>query len=108
MNTNRHPVDELADLRATRKRLDDREAELRTILLAAGADLYGSDHTARIVTAEQRRLSRKLLKERFGPNAITQCSEAVTIVYIHLENRTTGEAQSQPQVGVTNVTERHG
>jgi hypothetical protein len=39
--TNRHPVDELADVRAERRRLEEREAELRNVLLAHGADLDG-------------------------------------------------------------------
>jgi hypothetical protein len=58
--TNRHPVDELADIRAVRRRIDTREAELRDILLADGADLNGDDYRARISKTTPRYLNRSL------------------------------------------------
>jgi hypothetical protein len=48
--SNRHLVDQLADTRAERKRLDEREASLRRALLVPGADLNGDEHVARVVS----------------------------------------------------------
>ena len=83
---NRHPVDELADIRAERKRLDEREAELRDILLFADADgRAGSEFTARVVTRQQRRLDRTLLAQRFGSEAVEQCCRLLAVTAIYLK-----------------------
>jgi hypothetical protein len=83
-STNRHPVDELADIRAERRRIEEREAELRNILLADGADLHGHDYRARITTIRQRRLNRDLLEQRFGPEAVAECCIPATFTFINL------------------------
>ena len=46
--TNRHPVDELADVRAERRRVEEREKELRRALLAEGASLVGDAWAASV------------------------------------------------------------
>lgn len=82
---NRHPADELADLRAELRRLEDREANLRDMLLAEGADLVGSEHVARIVASPQHRLDRELLEQRFGAAAVRACRKPVTVTMVRLE-----------------------
>ena len=53
---NRHPADELADIRSEIKQLEIREAELRNELLADGTDRVGVQYEAFIRTQTQRRL----------------------------------------------------
>ena len=82
MLANRHPVDRLADLRATMKALKTEEDEIRKSLLADGADLSGSENYARITLTEQSKLDRKALEERFGKKAVAECSKPVQIVAV--------------------------
>jgi hypothetical protein len=58
---NRHPVDELAEIRAERRRLAEREAALRVQLLASGADLEGDEYSASVREFEREELSRPSL-----------------------------------------------
>lgn len=82
MLTNRHPVDRLADLRATMKTLKAEEEDIRKTLLADGADLSGQEHYARITLTEQSKLDRKALEERFGKKAVAECSKPVQILAV--------------------------
>jgi hypothetical protein len=84
---NRHPVDELADIRAERRRLDEREAQIRAALLAGGASLVGNEYTATVAAEQQRRLNHQLLEQRFGPEAVNQCKAPVVITTIRLKPR---------------------
>jgi hypothetical protein len=84
MTANRHPADELADIRAELRRLRIREAELREILLADDADLKGDDYCAQIVQQQYRRLSRQRLEHRFGVEAVAECCKQIAAVYVHL------------------------
>src|SRR4051812_12808611 len=69
---NRHPVDELADVRAEIKTLQAREAELRAVLLADGADLSGSEHYARVTVSERETLDAKAITEALGKDALSR------------------------------------
>ena len=60
MTCNRHPADELADLRARMRDLKAREAELRRVLLFGESGLCGDDHA---VTLKKRR-RRVFVKDR--------------------------------------------
>lgn len=63
---NRHPVDELADIRAEQKRLKDREDELKAQILAAPNDLTGFDYLAVVTTVESERVDTKAVRELLG------------------------------------------
>jgi hypothetical protein len=65
---NRHPADELADVRAEIKRLKAREAELRALLLRAGdvADLAGDEWRATMRSAWSTRLDLPAALARLG------------------------------------------
>jgi hypothetical protein len=63
---NRHPADELADVRAELKALQAREAELRAVLLKEGADREGVGYVAQAFTHKQARLDVGAVKEHFG------------------------------------------
>ena len=84
MTQNRHPVDQLADVRAEIKNLQEREAQLRTQLLDKDAHLVGSDFRARVNTRKQMRLDRKLLEEKFGKTEVAKCCSEATIVTVNL------------------------
>ena len=84
MTTNRHPVDELADVRAEIKNLQARESKLRETLLADDADLSGGEHFARIDVTKQKRLERKLLEKRFGKEAVAECCTEIVITMVRL------------------------
>ncbi|WP_028164091.1 hypothetical protein [Bradyrhizobium elkanii] len=87
VNVNRHPVDQLADVRAEIKTLQERETELKEGLLLEDADLSGSEYYARIVPLTQHRLDRKLLEQRFGQRAVEECCKDVETVQIRLVHR---------------------
>jgi hypothetical protein len=88
--SNRHPADELADIRTERKRLEEREQELRDVLLADGATLEGNDWSARLLQCDQYHLSRPMLEKRFGKQAIRECLRVIPITVIQLEQRKNG------------------
>jgi hypothetical protein len=85
MPGNRHPADELADLRTERKRIEAREAELRDVLIVEDADLVGDDYRAHISEHEQHRLSYDLLVQRFGREAVNECRYICAVTTIRLE-----------------------
>src|SRR4029077_15998416 len=91
--TNRHPVDELADVRAERRRLEEREAELRNILLAHGADLDGDDYQARILHRHYPRLNYGLVVCRFGEEAAAECCKTAEATTIKLGKKRRSGAQ---------------
>ena len=65
-HVNRHPADELADVRGKLKALEAREAELRDVLLSGAIGLVGDEHVATIRTTSQARLDLPALREHFG------------------------------------------
>jgi hypothetical protein len=88
MTANRHPVDELADIRVEIARLKNRETELREELLADGADLEGDSYRARIVEAEQSYPDRARLEQRFGAKAVAECCKHIPVTYVSLVDKT--------------------
>jgi Toprim domain len=68
--TNVHPADELSAVREEIKLLQERESELREVLLAADADLKGDQYTAKIIPGVRETLDRKAITEAFGEAAI--------------------------------------
>lgn len=60
--TNRHPVDELADIRAKMDALKKREAELRKIILSNGCTLDGHEWEAIIVKQRRQGVSKTMLQ----------------------------------------------
>lgn len=63
---NRHPVDELGDVRRRIRELQEREAELRRTILAGECDLTGDECEAEIVDKVHERLDEAALKLEFG------------------------------------------
>jgi hypothetical protein len=84
---NRHPVDELAGIRAEKRRLSERENALRVRLLMTGADLVGDEHMAQVLEFEREELDRGALEQRFGKTAVTACVHRVAYKIVSLSRR---------------------
>jgi hypothetical protein len=82
---NRHPADELADVRAEIKQLEDREAQLRNALIADGADRSGVQYEAVIFEQRQERLDTKAVIEHFGADALRPFYRKITCKTVRLK-----------------------
>jgi hypothetical protein len=65
MTVNRHPIDELGDLRAQIKALKAREEELRRAVIESG-ELVGDEYEASLKHSVQERIDVPLLKREIG------------------------------------------
>jgi hypothetical protein len=63
---NRHPADELADIREQIRQLRQREAELRGTLLGGRHDLVGDDYIVAVYDRLQRRIDLAAARQHFG------------------------------------------
>jgi hypothetical protein len=84
---NRHPVDELAEIRAERRQLGERENALRLRLLMSGADLIGDEHVAQVLEFEREELDRLALEQRFGKAAVAACVNRMNYKIVSLSKR---------------------
>lgn len=84
---NRHPVDELAEVRTTIKRLQEREAELREELLAGKCGLIGFDHQALVRETQTERIDTKLLREKLSPEQLGPFLKTSTTTVIKVTER---------------------
>ena len=79
---NRHPVDELADIRAELKRLEAREAELKAVVMAEGCNLEGDEFEATVTRASAERVDTTAVRKHLGEDGIKpflKRSETVTV-----------------------------
>jgi hypothetical protein len=87
---NRHPADELAEVRAEIRRLQECEKKLREILLEPDADLVGDEYSADVCEFRRRQaLAYQQLVERLGEELANECCPQVerTAVYLHKRAR---------------------
>jgi hypothetical protein len=66
MKANRHPVDELADVRAQMRQLKEREDALRRTILAGGCSLVGDEFEAAITKKTANRLDQAAAVRELG------------------------------------------
>jgi hypothetical protein len=66
MASNRHPVDELGEVRAKIKVLQAREAELRAAVLDDNCDRVGDEYVAVVRAQSQARVDIPALKKHMG------------------------------------------
>jgi hypothetical protein len=85
--SNRHQVDELAEVRREIRILREREAKLRAQLLAGECGLIGVDYLARIVTQHQVRLDAQSLRKHYGAAALKPFTTERTVKQIWLGQR---------------------
>jgi hypothetical protein len=67
--TNIHPADELAALREEIRQMQERESELRNLLLADGADREGNQYMAFIQTSNRETVDKNALVAELGREA---------------------------------------
>jgi hypothetical protein len=85
--TNTHPVDELADIRAKIKLLEEREAELRAVLLAGECSLVGGTHVAWIAEQEQTRLDTVAARKALGEEVLAPFTVVQRVRQVRLSVR---------------------
>jgi hypothetical protein len=67
---NRHPVDELADVRKQQRQIEERIEELRGLIISGACGLVGAEHAATLKVRTNRRVDIKELQREFGEEAI--------------------------------------
>lgn len=87
METNRHPVDELSDVRAEMKRLKEREETLRDVILGGECGMTGDQFVASVTSAEQRRFDADAAKKLLGPEQALALTKIVAVRTIRLSER---------------------
>lgn len=92
-SSNRHPVDQLGDVRQTIKHLQDREAELKTVIgqIMGTADSLGGDEYIASQALQSRKggLDEKKLAARFGDLSAFRKPDS-TYVVLKVERRAIG------------------
>ena len=64
--SNRHPVDELADLRKQKHQTEQRIEELRELIISGACSLVGDEHAATLEERTSQRVDIKKLRREFG------------------------------------------
>ncbi len=89
--TNRHSVDQLADVRAQIKALQEREAELRDALLqmaeACGPKIAGDEWEAEVKETQTTRLDAGLARLKLGPEIYDSLCKTSTQRSVRLKLR---------------------
>lgn len=94
LRTNRHPADELAEIRAQIKLLSLREEELRAQILASDeSELTGYHYRARVDVWTNPRFDYRLLRETFPSDQLESCTKIVETRRVTLEKRTKDEEE---------------
>jgi hypothetical protein len=68
--SNRHPVDELADARKQLRQIEQRIEELRELIISGACGLVGDDHVATFKVRISQRIDIKELQRAFGAEAV--------------------------------------
>jgi hypothetical protein len=84
---NRHPVDQLADVRAEIRTLKGREDELRDAILGGECSGVGDQYVARIDTREKRTLDVDLLTQHFGADTLKPFFKIGTVTSVRIAER---------------------
>ena len=79
---NRHPVDQLADVRAEMAALKAIEERLREALMAPRADLVGEDHIAQIKRSEVSRIVPAKVREMLSAAQLAKVSQKSPLVVV--------------------------
>jgi hypothetical protein len=64
--SNRHPVDELADLRKQMRQIEQRIEELRELVISGACSLIGDERAATLKVRTSQRVDIKELRRAFG------------------------------------------
>jgi hypothetical protein len=81
---NRHPADELADVRSEIRRLQEREENLRAHLLEHPEDRVGDDYTVSISSQSRKRVDLKRLADEIGASLLARFTSFTTSLVVRL------------------------
>jgi hypothetical protein len=84
MKPNRHPADELADVRSEIRRLQEREETLRAHLLEHPEDRVGDDYTVSISSQSCKRVDLKRLAAEIGASLLARFTSFTTSLVVRL------------------------
>jgi hypothetical protein len=84
---NRHPADQLSDVRAQIKQLEQEEAELRAYLLRHPDDLVGLEYTALVSSRSYKRVDMEGLRREVGDAAIRRHTTTTPVSFVRLKTR---------------------
>ena len=87
---NRHPVDELADVRSEIRRLEGREQELRAYLLEHANDRIGIEYIASIGEQRRSRVDIKALADEIGHSLMQRFTHFTSCRLVRLWERSDG------------------
>ena len=79
---NRHPVDELAEIRAEMRKLDERERELRSVIIEGSCGLQGDEFEANVSKTCSTRLDTAAVRKALGDEKLApylKPSEVMTV-----------------------------
>lgn len=89
--TNRHPVDELADVREQIKKLQEQERQLRDRVLEE-TSFIGDEYRAEIVMHHRETLDTKAIKREFGRERLEQFLKRAEVLIVKLERLENGDS----------------
>jgi hypothetical protein len=87
MTANRHPVDELSDIRSEMKRLKAREDEIRDLILSERISTTGDQWDVSVSISSQERVDTAALRKHLGPDAIAPFIRQAVVKTIRLSER---------------------
>jgi hypothetical protein len=91
VGSNRHPADELGDVRERIAEFKEREAGLREILIAAtDGERVGQEWIAHVSEQHRKVLDREALTEHFGAEALQPFMRASVATLLTLKDAHTG------------------
>ena len=79
---NRHPVDELADLRKQNRQTEQRIEELRELIISGACGLIGDEHTATLEMRTRKLVDIKELQRAFGAKAVAPFVREYRATYV--------------------------
>jgi hypothetical protein len=88
--SNRHPADELADIRSEIRQLEDREKELRAYLLEHPEDRIGVEHIASVGSQTRKRINLKGLADEIGLSLLQRFTSFSSSIVVRLRERAEG------------------
>src|SRR6476620_5042429 len=91
VGSNRHPADEMGEVRERIAEFEEREAELREILIAATeAERVGEEWIAHVSEQHRKLLDREALTEHFGVEALQPFMHESVATMLRLKDAHTG------------------
>ncbi len=85
--TNRHPVDQLAEIRISIAALKVKEAELRSLIISGECTLEGDDSIATVTPTDRRFLAVRKIEEIMGTEWIKEFASVRKSMTIRIKGK---------------------